>query len=53
DISLGVCLIGRDNFTKNQFKSLERILKKWKTLYPNAKIVGSIDDLPGYPSSTN
>ena len=42
-ISLGVCLIGRDNFTKNQFNSLERILKKWKKLYPNAKIVGHKD----------
>ena len=43
DISLGVCLIGTDNFTKNQFKSLERVLKKWKKLYPNAKIVGHRD----------
>ena len=42
-ISLGVCLIGRDNFTKNQFNSLESILKKWKKLYPNAKIVGHKD----------
>ena len=43
DISLSICLIGRDNFTKNQFNSLERILKKWKKLYPNAKIVGHKD----------
>ena len=43
NISLGVCLIGRDNFTKNQFKSLERVLKQWKKLYPNAKIVGHRD----------
>lgn len=43
NISLGVCLIGTDNFTKNQFKSLERVLKKWKKLYPNAKIVGHRD----------
>ena len=43
DISLGVCLIGRDTFTKNQFKSLDRILKKWKKSYPNAKIVGHRD----------
>ena len=40
DVSLGVCLIGKNNFTRNQFKSLERILKKWKRSYPNAKIVG-------------
>ena len=43
DISLGVCLIGRDAFTKNQFKSLDRILKKWKEKYPNSKIVGHRD----------
>jgi len=43
EISLGVCLIGRDNFTKKQFISLERILKKWKTEYPTAKIVGHRD----------
>ena len=43
DISLGVCLIGKDNFTKSQLISLERILKKWKNTYPNAKIVGHKD----------
>ena len=43
EISLGVCLIGRDRFTKRQFVSLERILKKWKIIYPTAKIVGHRD----------
>ena len=43
DISLGVCLIGRNQFTKNQFFSLEKILRKWKSLYPKAKIVGHCD----------
>ena len=43
DISLGVCLIGRDNFTNKQFISLEKILKKWKLLYPQAKIIGHCD----------
>lgn len=38
--SLGVCLIGRDKFTAKQLKSLEQILKKWKSKYTNAKIVG-------------
>lgn len=42
-ISLGVCLIGKDKFTKNQFKSLERVLKKWKMEYPAAKILGHKD----------
>ena len=43
DISLGVCLIGKDTFTKNQLIALERILKKWKKTYPYAKIVGHKD----------
>lgn len=43
DISLGVCLVGRDYFTKRQFISLENILKKWKIIYPDAKIVGHRD----------
>jgi len=42
-ISLGVCLIGRDKFTKKQFLSLEKVLKKWRQLYPLAKIVGHCD----------
>lgn len=42
-ISLGVCLIGKDNFTRRQFMSLERVLRKWKLEYPNAKIVGHRD----------
>ncbi len=41
--SLGVCLIGRSNFTQKQLISLERILTKWKTSYPKAKIVGHCD----------
>ena len=40
DISLGVCLIGRDHFSKLQFLSLEKVLRRWKSLYPNAKILG-------------
>jgi len=42
-ISLGVCLIGNDHFTKKQFISLEQVLKKWKIVYPDAKIVGHRD----------
>ena len=43
DISLGVCLIGRNKFTTEQFISLEKVLKEWKFLYPKAKIVGHND----------
>ena len=43
DYSLGVCLIGRNKFTKKQFLSLEKILRKWKFSYPDAKIIGHCD----------
>ena len=41
--SLGVCLIGRDFFTKSQFVSLEKVLRSWKISYPNAQILGHCD----------
>lgn len=43
NISLGVCLIGRDKFTTKQYISLEKVLRKWKYLYPQAEIVGHRD----------
>ena len=43
EISLGVCLIGKKTFTKKQYNSLQRVLKKWTTLYPQAKVVGHRD----------
>lgn len=43
NISLGVCLIGRHKFTIKQFISLEKVLKRWKLSYPEAKIVGHRD----------
>ena len=43
NISLGVCLIGREKFTVKQYISLEKVLRKWKDLYPEAKIVGHRD----------
>jgi len=43
EVSLGVCLIGRNNFTDKQFVSLEKILRKWKNSYPQAKIIGHCD----------
>ena len=41
--SLGVCLIGRDDFTLEQFDALETLLNIWKTEYPDAKIIGHCD----------
>ena len=43
NVSLGVCLVGKEKFTKNQFRSLEQVLRRWKVIYPSAKIVGHCD----------
>ena len=41
--SLGVCLIGKNNFTKKQFSSLKHVLRNWKKKYPSANILGHRD----------
>ena len=41
--SLGVCLIGTNKFTRNQFLSLKNVLLRWKKKYPNAEIIGHRD----------
>ena len=41
--SLGICLIGRQNFTPAQMKSLSRLLHHLKCQYPDAEIVGHRD----------
>lgn len=38
--SLGVCLVGRDKFTDDQFASLTDIVTEWKNDNPEAKVVG-------------
>lgn len=43
EISLGVCLIGRTNFTDLQFESLEHVLRLWRKTYPSAAICGHRD----------
>ena len=43
NVSLGVCLIGRNFFTNNQFLSLEKVLKTWKETYIDAEILGHRD----------
>lgn len=45
--SLGVCLIGRKEFTRGQFSSLRALLNDWSNLYPDAKIVGHTELNPG------
>jgi len=43
EVSLGVCLIGRTEFTDEQFQSLESVLLEWTKKYPNAEVVGHRD----------
>lgn len=37
--SLGVCLMGRDHFNKDQMESLKNVLRVWMYKYPDAKVV--------------
>lgn len=41
--SLGVCLVGRDNFTRTQFLTLETVIRQWLRLFPSAQVVGHCD----------
>ncbi len=38
--SLGVCLIGRNDFNSKQFESLKLLLASWKEKYPGCAILG-------------
>jgi N-acetylmuramoyl-L-alanine amidase len=38
--SLGVCLIGRSQFSNEQFNSLKKIIIGWKSVYNISKILG-------------
>ncbi|MBX2823598.1 MAG: N-acetylmuramoyl-L-alanine amidase [Gammaproteobacteria bacterium] len=41
--SLGVCLIGRNQFTDAQFSTLAQLLMSWRERYPKALICGHRD----------
>lgn len=41
--SLGVCLVGRNQFTSHQMAALEQVLLEWLALFPQAEIVGHRD----------
>lgn len=41
--SLGVCLIGCDEFNPAQWRALEDTLREWQTRYPQAQICGHCD----------
>jgi len=39
-LSVGICLIGREEFTPEQYSELVHLLRELKGRYPTAKIVG-------------
>ena len=41
--SLGVCLIGRSQFSDAQMDALDTVLRQWKDHYPDAEIRGHCD----------
>lgn len=45
--SIGVCLVGRDQYTKEQLESLRILLRGWKAKYPDAEVLGHCDLDPG------
>ena len=51
--SLGVCLIGRNKFSNEQFISLEIILLNWKKKYPYSKILGHRDIIKTHKTCPN
>lgn len=38
--SLGVCLVGRDTFTQEQWAALDALVESLRELHPQAKVVG-------------
>jgi len=41
--SIGICLIGRDQFSREQWESLKALVDGLKRSYPNARVVGHCD----------
>lgn len=52
-ISLGVCLIGRNNFTTKQMNCLFKVILDWKKLCPNAKVLGHRDVVKTHKTCPN
>lgn len=50
--SLGICLIGRDSFTEEQFLALRGLINLLKLSYPRAEVLGH-RDLDGNKSCPN
>ena len=51
--SLGVCLIGRQNFTTAQMDSLAILLDEWQHRYPAARVVGHRDAVETHKTCPN
>ena len=51
--SLGVCLVGKNKFTKKQFESLKKILLEGKENYPDAIIQGHRDAIETHKTCPN
>lgn len=45
--SIGICLIGRHEFTENQMIMLEGLVRAYKSRWPQADVVGHCDLDPG------
>lgn len=41
--SIGICLIGRDEYTSRQMRALERLIRRLKRVYVNSSVVGHYD----------
>lgn len=41
--SIGICLIGRDEFTDMQFQTLQALVRMYKARYPGIQVVGHCD----------
>jgi hypothetical protein len=53
DRSLGVCLIGRHDFTAAQMDSLATLLAEWQQRYPQARIIGHRDAVETHKTCPN
>ena len=53
DRSLGVCLIGRHEFTAAQMDSLAALLAEWQQRYPQARVVGHRDAVETHKTCPN
>jgi len=50
--TLGVCLVGRDEYTEAQLKALRNLIEYWQESIPKAAVVGHCD-LDGYKTCPN